>query len=93
MSTKIDEIGFANECASCRVCMVSAGRKLVPACGTLVKEGMEVKLILLKLIKYRKDVVELLLSDHPQDCYTCTKSGNCELQDIAAQLGIKKNKI
>ena len=87
---KIDEIGFTNECASCRVCMVSAGRKLVPACGTMVKEGMVVNTNTPEALKYRKNVVELLLSDHPQDCYTCTKCGSCGLQDIAVQLGIKK---
>ena len=34
----MDDIKFDNHCASCRVCMVSVGRKLVPSCGTLVKE-------------------------------------------------------
>ena len=87
---KIDEIGFANECASCRVCMVSAGRKLVPACGTMVKEGMVVNTNTPEALKYRKNVVELLLSDHPQDCFTCAKSGKCELQDLAADMGIRK---
>ena len=87
---KIDEIGFTNECASCRVCMVSAGRKLVPACGTMVKEGMVVNTNTPEALKYRKNVVELLLSDHPQDCYTCAKSGKCELQDLAADMGIRK---
>ena len=87
---KIDEIGFTNECASCRVCMVSAGRKLVPACGTMVKEGMVVNTNTPEALKYRKNVVELLLSDHPQDCYTCAKSGKCELQDLADDMGIRK---
>ena len=39
---KIEEIGFVDDCASCRVCMVTAGNKLVPACGTMVREGMVV---------------------------------------------------
>ena len=86
---KIDEIGFTNECASCRVCMVSAGRKLVPACGTMVKEGMVVNTNTPEALKYRKNVVELLLSDHPQDCYTCAKSGQCELQNLASDMGIR----
>ncbi|MDY5211877.1 NADH-dependent [FeFe] hydrogenase, group A6 [Intestinibacter sp.] len=86
---KIDEIGFVNECASCRVCMVSAGRKLVPACGTMVKEGMVVNTNTPEALRYRKNVVELLLSDHPQDCFTCGKNGKCELQDLAADMGIR----
>ena len=87
---RIDDINFDNNCASCRVCMVSAGKKLVPACGTLVKEGMVVNTNSPEALKYRKDIVELLLSDHPKDCLSCVKSGNCELQDIAAELGIRK---
>ena len=87
---RIDDINFDNNCASCRVCMVSAGKKLVPACGTLVKEGMVVNTNSPEALKYRKDIVELLLSDHQKDCLSCVKSGNCELQDIAAELGIRK---
>ena len=87
---RIDDINFDNNCASCRVCMVSAGKKLVPACGTLVKEGMVVNTNSPEALKYRQDIVELLLSDHPKDCLSCVKSGNCELQDIAAELGIRK---
>ena len=87
---RIDDINFDNNCASCRVCMVSAGKKLVPACGTLVKEGMVVNTNSPEALKCRKDIVELLLSDHPKDCLSCVKSGNCELQDIAAELGIRK---
>ena len=87
---RIDDINFDNNCASCRVCMVSAGKKLVPACGTLVKEGMVVNTNSPEALKYRKDIVELLLSDHTKDCLSFVKSGNCELQDIAAELGIRK---
>nr|WP_295762498.1 NADH-dependent [FeFe] hydrogenase, group A6 [uncultured Intestinibacter sp.] len=86
----IDDIGFDNSCASCRVCLVNADGRLVPSCATLAKEGMKVQTNTPEIIEFRKGVVELLLSDHPQDCYTCTKCGNCGLQDIAVQLGIKK---
>ncbi len=85
----IDDIGFDNSCASCRVCLVSADGRLVPSCATLAKEGMKVLTNTPEIIEFRKGVVELLLSDHPQDCYTCTKCGNCQLQDIAVQLGIR----
>ena len=62
----MDEINVVNQCASCRVCMVTAGRGLVPACGTLAKEGMNVQTNTKEAINARKRVVELLLSDHPQ---------------------------
>ncbi len=86
----MSEINMVNQCASCRVCMVSAGRGLVPACGTLVKENMNVQTNTKEALNARKNVVELLLSDHPQDCLACEKNGNCELQSIAADLGIRK---
>lgn len=86
----MDEVNIVNQCASCRVCMVSAGRGLVPACGTLAKEGMNIQTNTKEAINARKHVVELLLSDHPQDCLVCEKNGNCELQSIAADLGIRE---
>lgn len=89
----MDEINMVNQCASCRVCMVSYGRGLVPACGTLVKEGMEIKTNTIEALKARKKVVELLLSDHPKDCLSCDKNGNCELQNIAADLGVRDIKF
>ena len=76
----IDDIGFDNSCASCRVCLVNADGRLVPSCATLAKEGMKVQTNTPEIIEFRKGVVELLLSDHPQDCYTCTKCGSCGLQ-------------
>ena len=70
--------------------MVRVGKGLVPACGTLAKEGMNVQTNTKEAINARKRVVELLLSDHPQDCLICDKNGNCELQSIAANLGIRE---
>ena len=86
----MDDIKFDNHCASCRVCMVSAGRKLVPACGTLVKEGMVVNTNSPEALKFRRNVVELMLSDHPKDCLSCVRNKDCELQEIASELGIRK---
>ncbi len=86
---RINEINMVNNCASCRVCMVSSDKGLVPACGTLVKEGMNIKTNTSEVLNARKTVVQLLLSDHPQDCLLCERNGNCELQVIAADLGIR----
>ena len=83
---------MVNKCASCRVCMVESNKGLIPACGTVVKNGMQIKTHSIKAIKARRTVVELLLSNHPQDCLMCDKNGNCELQNIAADLGIREIK-
>jgi NADH-quinone oxidoreductase subunit G len=79
---------------SCRVCMVEvAGRRtLAPSCNTLVCEGMVVQTNSTTAIAARRNVVELLLSNHPQDCLLCEKSTNCELQTLAADMGIREMK-
>ena len=77
--------------ASCRVCMVEIeGRKnLAPACITTITEGMRVKTSTPRAIRARRTSVELLLSDHPQDCLVCEKNQNCDLQQLAAKLGLR----
>ncbi|MEG2437739.1 MAG: [Fe-Fe] hydrogenase large subunit C-terminal domain-containing protein, partial [Cetobacterium sp.] len=72
--------------------MVDTKRGLVPACATNVKEGMEIQTNTPRALKARKTVVELLLSDHPQDCLVCEKNGKCELQEIAQDLGVREIK-
>ncbi|MBO7180994.1 MAG: (2Fe-2S)-binding protein, partial [Bacteroidales bacterium] len=81
-----------NKPGGCRVCVVEVeGRKnLAPACATEVMEGMVVHTHSLRVVNARRTVVELILSDHPADCLTCSKSGNCELQTLAQKLGIRE---
>ena len=76
----------------CRLCVVEVkGQKnLQASCATLVKEGMEVNTKSEKVIKARKDILDLLLSNHPTDCLTCDKVGECELQDYAYEYGVKE---
>ena len=84
-------LGLLNQEANCRVCMVETKwGNLVPACNTLVKEGMEIKTNTLRVINTRKTMVELLLSDHPKDCLICVKNGTCELQDLAQMSNIDR---
>lgn len=86
----LHDIKMVNQTASCRVCVVEVEgrRNLAPACATPVFNGMVVKTNTIKAIKARRTVVELLLSDHPKDCLTCEKNTNCELQALAADLGV-----
>ncbi len=76
----------------CRMCMVEVegARTLVAACMTPVREGMVVKTNSAKARHARKLNCELILSDHPQDCLSCARSGQCELQDISKTLGISE---
>lgn len=91
----VEEMGLHNQPASCRVCVVEVEkrRNLAPACATPVAEGMVVKTNTPKVMDERKTVVELMLSDHPKDCLTCPKSGDCELQKVSERLGIRKIRV
>lgn len=75
--------------ANCRICVVEVKgqRILVPACGYPVSEGMEVETHSPLVRKVRKNILELILSHHPQDCLKCSRCGTCELQEIAYDLG------
>lgn len=88
----LEDINVENKPGGCRVCVVEVeGRKnLAPSCATEVTEGMVVKTHTMRVINARRTVVEFILSDHPKDCLTCKKSGNCELQDLAIKLGIRE---
>ncbi|MBR1627020.1 MAG: [Bacteroidales bacterium] len=80
-----------NRPGACRVCVVEVEgrRNLAPACATDVMEGMVVHTHSLRVVNARRTVVELMLSDHPASCLTCAKSGKCELQTLAQELGIR----
>lgn len=76
--------------AVCRICVVEVeGQRLLPAaCSTPVSEGMVVKTASPKVIKARKNIMELILARHPQDCLICSKNGHCELQKTAQDLNM-----
>ncbi|WP_088310741.1 formate dehydrogenase subunit alpha [Novosphingobium sp. B 225] len=76
---------------SCRMCLVEIeGRRGTPAsCTTPVEPGMVVHTQTPKLAKLRRSVMELYISDHPLDCLTCSANNDCELQDTAAQVGLR----
>ena len=81
-----------NNPASCRICVVEVmgRRNLAPACATRCTEGMVIKTSTLRVMNARKVVAELILSDHPNDCLTCPKCGNCELQTLALRFNIRE---
>ena len=78
--------------AVCRICVVEVeGQRLLPAaCSTPVSEGMVVKTASPKVIEARKNIMELILARHPQDCLNCSKNGSCELQKIARDLNMTR---
>jgi NADP-reducing hydrogenase subunit HndD len=77
---------------ACRICVVEVEgqRNPVTACTFPVADGMQVKTSSPLLRRLRRDVVELLLDNHPKECQTCERCGNCELQDLAYSLGVRE---
>ena len=76
---------------SCRMCLVEIdGRRGTPAsCTTPAEANMVVHTQTPRLEKLRRGVMELYISDHPLDCLTCSANNDCELQDTAAQVGLR----
>ena len=81
-----------NEVGDCRMCIVEVeGRKgFATSCIQKVEEGMVVKTHSPEVLEARKAILELILSNHHKDCLTCTRSGNCELQNLCIQFNIQK---
>ncbi|MDR1108957.1 MAG: [FeFe] hydrogenase, group A, partial [Spirochaetaceae bacterium] len=77
---------------SCGICIVrmEGSPKMVRACTTPVTENMSVITHDPEIIAVRRTVVELILSNHPNDCLQCPRNGNCELQTLAAEFGIRQ---
>jgi NADH-quinone oxidoreductase subunit G/NADP-reducing hydrogenase subunit HndD len=80
---------------ACRLCVVEVEGKedLVPACSHNVEEWMKIHTHSPRVINARRTIVELLLSSHPDDCLYCIRNKNCELQELADELGIRERKL
>ncbi len=76
----------------CRVCVVEVegARTFAAACAQPVADGMVVRTNTPAVREARKVVVELMLATHPEDCLTCIRNQNCELQALAEQLGVRQ---
>ena len=80
---------------ACRVCSVEIAlaedgpRRVVASCHTPLTPGLHIFTESKNVRRLRKNIVELVLTDHPLDCLTCEVNGNCELQDVAAKVGIR----
>ena len=75
---------------SCRLCAVEIDgyRGLPAACATPVEEGMRIRTATEKLVEFRREMLRLILQDHPRECLGCPRNGTCELQQLVATVGI-----
>ena len=79
----------------CRLCIVEVEgmRDMPTACTTTISDGMVVNTETDAVNKARRSVLDLLIADHPMDCLTCVKNQRCELQNVAAYLGITERHL
>ena len=84
----LEEISTVGACRLCLVEMAGSNR-LLPACVTKVAEGMEVFTNTERLQKYRRMIVEMLFAEGNHVCSVCVANGNCELQDLAMEVGME----
>lgn len=83
---------FLSTEGACRICVVEVEgmNRYMPSCATKVWEGMNVKTNSPEIRQVRRDIVELLLDNHPRECQLCERDGNCELQNLAFRLGVRE---
>lgn len=79
---------------ACRMCVVEVEgqRGLAPSCALPVSKGMKVKTHSSRAVQARQTIIELLLANHPDDCLFCVRNGNCELQGLAEELGVRQRR-
>lgn len=80
---------------ACRMCVVEHENtgKLVTSCSYPVETGMKIKTHNTRVVEARKMIVELLLSNHPDDCLYCVRNGNCTLQDLSVEHNVTERRI
>ena len=76
---------------ACRMCVVETDRGTIEAsCSMEPKDGLRIYTNTQKTLRYRKMILELLLAAHCRDCTTCEKNGDCKLQELARQFGVRR---
>ena len=92
---RLCHVGGLSDPGACRLCLVEVEgqKKLLASCLTSVEEGMVVRTDTERLREHRKMIVELLLAERNHVCAVCVVNGDCELQDLAMELGVDHVRI
>jgi iron-only hydrogenase group A len=77
--------------ASCRVCLVEVDgeSRLQTSCTMAVREGLSVRTHSPRVQRIRRNIVELMLASHPDDCLYCERAGDCELSRLSTSMGVR----
>ena len=83
--------------ATCRVCLAEVsdaqGTRMVTTCDTPMEEGMRVDTFSKHVRDMQRVQVEMIFADHDQECVSCARHGNCELQDLGEAVGLNRNRF
>ncbi len=81
--------------AACGICVVKikGAANMARACTTPISQGMEITTQDPEIVAVRRAVLEMILSNHPNECLTCLRSGECELQNLARDFGIYNSNL
>lgn len=79
--------------AGCGMCIVKVNGRILRSCCTPVGEGMQIITSDPEIVSVRRTVLELILSNHPNECLNCIRSGHCELQDLTNTFGIRSSRL
>ncbi len=89
---------LAHKPATCRVCLVSVSHgdeeaQILAACETPLADGMRIDSISPQVRELQRTQVEMIFADHDQECVSCGRHGNCELQDLGEAVGLRRNRF
>ena len=75
---------------ACRLCLVEDGKtgRLMAACVTPVAPEMTIRTQTARILSHRRNIVRLMIAEHPESCIVCSKGNRCQLRWIAAQMGV-----
>lgn len=80
---------------ACRICVVELAnqRTLIPSCATKITEGMDIKTHSKRVVSARRNILDLILSNHDMNCPTCSRNQNCKLQKLSSEFSIQNLKF
>lgn len=90
---KHQDLNPTGACGLCVVKIKNYNNKMLRACTTPLEEGMQIVTHDPEIIKVRKNILELILSFHPNDCLNCGRNGSCELQNLTAEFAIRNTRF
>jgi len=88
----LPHLTHADQQGSCRICVmeVQGARNLQPSCATKVMPNMVIQSRSARVVEARKTILDLLMSNHPNDCLSCEQAGDCSLQNYCYEYGVEK---